>query len=136
MFSKKIEKFCQNYKVKSLSDLDFSEIRRHIDAYKEEKRNRPAEAKKKEAEDRQKANAAYMHCIFDGTVEKVANFNIEPPGIFRGRGEHPHAGKIKSRIVPEYVTINVGYDDPIPACPVAGHSWKRVVNNTDATWLC
>ena len=66
----------------------------------------------------------------------MANFNIEPPSIFRGRGEHPHAGKIKSRIVPEYVTINVGLDDPIPACTVKGHAWKKVVYNPEATWLC
>ena len=33
---------------------------------------------------------------------------MEIPGIFRGRGEHPHAGKLKGRIVPEFVMINVG----------------------------
>lgn len=66
----------------------------------------------------------------------MANYCIEPPGIFRGRGEHPHAGKIKSRIVPEYVALNVGYDNPIPACPIPGHAWKKVINNQEATWLC
>jgi DNA topoisomerase-1 len=74
--------------------------------------------------------------LINHEFEKVANFNIEPPGIFRGRGEHPHAGKLKSRIVPEYVTINIGMDDLIPACTIEGHSWKSVVNNNDATWLC
>ena len=54
---------------------------------------------------------------------------VEPPGIFRGRGEHPHAGRIKSRIVPEFVTLNVGMHAPIPACTIPGHSWKRVVCN-------
>lgn len=83
-----------------------------------------------------KANALYTFCLIDGVTEKVANYNIEPPGIFRGRGEHPHAGKIKSRIVPEYVSINVGLDDPIPPCPIAGHAWKKIQTNTDATWLC
>lgn len=38
--------------------------------------------------------------------------------------------------MPEYVTINLGFDDPIPSCPVAGHAWKKVTNNTEATWLC
>ena len=60
---------------------------------------------------------------------------VEPPGIFRGRGEHPHAGRIKSRIVPEFVTMNIGSDSPIPACPIAGHAWRKVVSNQDATWL-
>lgn len=60
---------------------------------------------------------------------------VEPPGIFRGRGEHPHAGILKSRIVPEFVSINCGNDDPIPPCPVKGHAWKSVVCNQDSTWL-
>jgi len=122
--------------VTALDQLDFSGIRTHLEAVKEEKRNRPNEVKKKEAEDRQKINGAYQNCIFDGTIEKVANYCIEPPGIFRGRGEHPHAGKLKSRIVPEYVSINIGIDDPIPPCPIPGHNWKKVVNNSEATWLC
>jgi DNA topoisomerase-1 len=74
--------------------------------------------------------------LIDSEIEKVANFMIEPPDIFRGRGEHPLAGRIKSRIQPEFVTINIGEDDPIPICPVAGHNWKRVISNNEATWLC
>ena len=81
-------------------------------------------------------NAAYTYCVIDGYPEKVSNYCIEPPGIFRGRGEHPHAGKIKSRVVPEYVSLNVGFDNPIPPCPIAGHAWKKVTSNTEATWLC
>lgn len=53
----------------------------------------------------------------------------EPPGIFRGRGEHPHAGKLKERIMPEFVSLNCGLNAPIPICPVPGHSWKSVIEN-------
>mmetsp|Transcript_29798 Transcript_29798/g.45437 ORF Transcript_29798/g.45437 Transcript_29798/m.45437 type:complete len:331 (+) Transcript_29798:226-1218(+) len=132
-FKSKIDK---KYNATALDLLDFSDIRTHIEAAKEEKKNRPTEVKKKEIEDRQKVNAAFQNCLFDGFIEKVANYNIEPPSIFRGRGEHPHAGKLKSRIVPEYVSINIGLDDPIPPCPIKGHAWKKVVNNPEATWLC
>ena len=38
--------------------------------------------------------------------------------------------------MPEYVAVNVGYDDAIPPCPVPGHAWKKVINNHDCTWLC
>lgn len=34
------------------------------------------------------------------------------------------------------VTLNIGEDDPIPVCPIPGHSWKRIISNSDATWLC
>ena len=60
---------------------------------------------------------------------------VEPPGIFRGRGDHPHAGKLKSRILPENVTINVGAHNMVPKCEVPGHAWKGVVCNQEATWL-
>uniref|UniRef100_A0A7S3CR17 DNA topoisomerase I n=1 Tax=Strombidium rassoulzadegani TaxID=1082188 RepID=A0A7S3CR17_9SPIT len=135
-FRKRLENSEHRARIHELSDLDFSHIRSHLEKVKEEKRNRPNELKKKEAEERAKVNGAFQFCLFDGSVEKVANYNIEPPGIFRGRGEHPHMGKIKSRVVPEYVTINTGHDDPIPPCPIAGHNWKRIVSNTECTWLC
>lgn len=45
------------------------------------------------------------------------------------------AGKLKSRIVPENVTINIGPEDPIPVCNIPGHSWKKVLSNPEATWL-
>ena len=60
---------------------------------------------------------------------------VEPPGIFRGRGEHPHAGRIKYRVVPEFVSLNIGDNNPIPICPIPGHSWKKIISNPDATWL-
>jgi DNA topoisomerase-1 len=37
--------------------------------------------------------------------------------------------------MPEFVTLNIGGDDPIPPCPITGHAWKRVISNPDATWL-
>lgn len=38
--------------------------------------------------------------------------------------------------MPEFVDINIGGENPIPVCPIAGHAWKRVINNPEATWLC
>ena len=29
-------------------------------------------------------------------MEKMGNFNMEPPGLFRGRGEHPRTGMVKN----------------------------------------
>jgi DNA topoisomerase-1 len=101
-----------------LEDLDFSDVKTHLEKLKEIKKNRPTEVKKKETEEQQKNGAAYQICYIDGKPEKVSNYCIEPPGLFRGRGEHPHIGRVKHRVVPEYVTINIGYDDPIPPCPI------------------
>lgn len=40
----------------------------------------------------------YTTCLLDGRKEKVGNFRIEPPGLFRGRGEHPRKGSLKVSI--------------------------------------
>ena len=37
----------------------------------------------------------------------IANFTIEPPGLFQGRGEHPKMGMLKQRVMPEQIIINV-----------------------------
>jgi hypothetical protein len=42
------------------------------------------------------------------TPPKVGNFRVEPPGLFRGRGEHPKMGKVKKRVYPRDITINIG----------------------------
>lgn len=44
----------------------------------------------------------------DGHRQRVGNFKIEPPGLFRGRGDHPKQGKFKKRTMPEDVIINIG----------------------------
>jgi hypothetical protein len=33
--------------------------------------------------------------LLDGRKEKIGNFRVEPPGLFRGRGEHPKKGFLK-----------------------------------------
>jgi DNA topoisomerase-1 len=37
----------------------------------------------------------YTTCLLDGRKEKVGNFRVEPPGLFRGRGDHPKKGALK-----------------------------------------
>lgn len=56
----------------------------------------------------------------------MGNFRVEPPSLFRGRGEHPKMGMIKKRIYPKDITINIGEGEPIPEHPYPGQSWKEV----------
>jgi DNA topoisomerase-1 len=74
------------------------------------------------------------YALVDGFREKLANFRVEPPGLFRGRGTHPKSGTLKQRVTPEDVTINIGPNTPIPKCP-EGHKWKGVMHNNKVTWL-
>ena len=57
---------------------------------------------------------------------------MEPPGLFRGRGEHPKMGQLKRRIYPRDITINIGKGEAVPEHPYPGQKWKEVMNVTDA----
>jgi len=127
--------FPESLGAKSLEDFDFRHIKEHIERTKELRAARTAEEKKIEKEAQLTTEANYRFALFNGNLERVGNSGMEAPGIFRGRGEHPHAGKLKSRIVPEFVTLNLGQNAPIPICHVPGHAWKSVIEKRDATWL-
>ena len=66
---------------------------------------------------------------------QVGNFRVEPPGLFRGRGEHPRMGMLKKRIYPKDITINIGKGEPIPEHPYPGQQWKEIRHDNTVTWL-
>ena len=135
-FLKELKKVLPNeYANAQLSDFDFTDIHEYLQSIREKNKNKTSEEKKLDKEKRQKIMDFYGWAIIDGSCEKLSNFIVEPPGIFRGRGEHPLTGKLKERTYPEDITINVGKDDPVPICTQPGHSWGEVVNNPEATWL-
>ncbi|KAI2613975.1 uncharacterized protein GGS25DRAFT_469870, partial [Hypoxylon fragiforme] len=120
--------------IKDFAKLDFKAIFEYYHAKNEAKKARPAAEKKAEKAERDKAEAPYMFCKWDGRKEKVGNFRVEPPGLFRGRGEHPKTGKVKKRVMPEQITINIGKDAIVPP-PPKGHKWKAIQHDNKATWL-
>lgn len=61
---------------------------------------------------------------------------MEPPGLFRGRGEHPLTGHLKKRCFSESVGINLSEDTCIPKVELPGHAWKSVQHDSGVTWLC
>ena len=113
---------------------DFTKMYNHFAKIREEKKQMTSEEKKRIKAEKDKAEEMYTWATIDGRREKVGNFRIEPPGLFRGRGEHPKMGKIKRRVMPEDITINIGKDARVPP-PPPGHSWKAVIHNDTATWL-
>lgn len=120
--------------IKDFKKLDFGPIFAYYLARKEEKKARPSAERKAETAAKALADTPYTTCIWDGRKEQVGNFRIEPPGLFRGRGEHPKTGKVKRRVVPEQITINIGKDATVPP-PPEGHKWKAIQHDNKATWL-
>ena len=120
--------------VKEFDKCDFKPIFNYYDAQREGKKALPAAEKKALKAAKDEAEAPFMYCIWDGRKQKVGNFRVEPPGLFRGRGEHPKTGKVKSRVQPEQITINIGKGATAPA-PPEGHRWREIKHDNEGTWL-
>ena len=120
--------------IKEFSKLDFQKIFDYYNGKSEAKKARSKEEKKAEKAERDKLEAPYTYCKWDGRKEKVGNFRVEPPGLFRGRGQHPKTGKVKKRVEPEQITINIGKGVKVPQ-PPEGHKWKAIQHDNKATWL-
>ncbi|KAJ8557256.1 hypothetical protein K7X08_002881 [Anisodus acutangulus] len=125
----------KNHVIQNLGDCDFTPIYEWHQREKEKKKQMSSEEKKALREEKLKQEEKYMWAIVDGVKEKVGNFRVEPPGLFRGRGEHPKMGKLKRRIRPNDITINIGKGAPIPECPIPGQRWKEVRHDDTVTWL-
>ncbi|CAH9103069.1 unnamed protein product [Cuscuta epithymum] len=124
-----------NHIIQSLEHCDFRPIYEWYQKEKEKRKQMSPEEKKALKEEKMKQEEKYTWAILDGKKEKVGNFRVEPPGLFRGRGEHPKMGKLKRRIYPSDITINIGKDAPIPESPIPGESWKEVKHDNTVTWL-
>lgn len=121
-------------KIKKFEKCDFKPIFEHFDAERARKKALPAAEKKALKAEKDAAEEKYMYCLWDGRKQKVGNFRVEPPSLFRGRGEHPKTGRVKKRVAPEQITINIGENAPVPE-PPAGHRWKEVKHDHEGTWL-
>ncbi len=120
--------------IKDFSKLDFKPIFNYYDAKNQEKKARSTAEKKADKAAKDLVEAPYTTCIWDGRKEQVGNFRVEPPGLFRGRGEHPKTGRVKKRVMPEQITINIGKEATVPT-PPEGHKWKAIQHDNKATWL-
>ena len=120
--------------IKEFAKCDFTPIYEHFTAEREKKKALSSAEKKALKAQKDEAEAPYMYCKWDGRKQKVGNFRVEPPSLFRGRGEHPKTGMVKKRVQPEQITINIGKDAPIPKAP-EGHRWKEVKHDQEGTWL-
>ncbi|KAH0656121.1 hypothetical protein KY290_032972 [Solanum tuberosum] len=125
----------KNHVIQKLEECDFTPIYEWHQSEKEKKKQMSSEEKKALREEKLKQEEKYMWAIVDGVKEKVGNFRVEPPGLFRGRGEHPKMGKLKRRIRPNDITINIGKGVPVPECPIPGQRWKEVRHDNTVTWL-
>uniref|UniRef100_A0A8C4UM44 DNA topoisomerase I n=1 Tax=Falco tinnunculus TaxID=100819 RepID=A0A8C4UM44_FALTI len=120
--------------ITNLSKCDFTHMSQYFKAQSEARKQMSKEEKQKIKEENERLLKEYGYCVMDNHKERIANFKIEPPGLFRGRGNHPKMGMLKRRIMPEDIIINCSKDSKIPP-PPPGHKWKEVRHDNKVTWL-
>ena len=131
----------QNYKSITIEDIDFSaaylladEEKKMKEQEKERYKALPKEQKKKITQakkaEREKLKAIYSKAVVDGIEVDIANWLVEPPGLFMGRGQHPMRGRWKPRVRAQDVTLNLGKNAPVPE-----GNWKSIVHDRSSTWL-
>ncbi|CCE83497.1 Piso0_004073 [Millerozyma farinosa CBS 7064] len=123
-----------NVNIIDFNKMDFSKMHAYFEMLKEQKKMMSRDEKKALKLEREKFEEPYKFCLLNGRREQVGNFKIEPPGLFRGRGAHPKTGKLKKRVYPEDVTLNLSKGVKIPD-PPAGHKWAEVRHDNTVTWL-
>ncbi len=119
--------------ITDLNKCDFSALNKHYQEKSEERKTISKEEKLKVREVNEALIKEYGTAIIDGHTQKIGNFRIEPPGLFRGRGDHPKMGMLKRRIMPEDVIINCS-KGKCPK-PPEGRKWKEVRHDNTVTWL-
>lgn len=126
-----------NHVIKDLNLCDFSDIYEYLLKRKEELKERRKDKDVRAAlkAENERLREIYGYALVDECRQKVANFKVEPPGLFRGRGDHPKTGMLKKRVMPEEIILNLGIGEKIPKCPIPGHNWKGIVHSKNVTWL-
>lgn len=126
--------FPQEFRDTKIEDIDFSEIYNAVDAEKAAKERLTTEEKKLLTAERKKMREAmkeiYGWAKVDGTKFEVANWMVEPPGLFMGRGEHPLRGKWKPRVRASDIILNLSEDAPVPE-----GEWKNIIHDHESMWL-
>ncbi|CAF2335958.1 unnamed protein product [Rotaria sp. Silwood2] len=120
--------------IKDIRKCDFTQVANYFKEQSEQRKAMSKEEKKKLKDENEKLRKEYGYCMWDKHRQPVGNYKIEPPGLFRGRGEHPKMGCVKKRIRPEDVIINIGREAQIPK-PPEGHRWKEVRHDNKVSWL-
>ena len=125
----------------TIKDIDFSmaykladEEREMKEQEKERYKTLPKGEKKSIAQakkaERERLKAIYGKAVVDGIEVDIANWLVEPPGLFMGRGQHPMRGRWKPRVRPQDVTLNLGENAPVPE-----GNWKAIIHDHSSTWL-
>lgn len=120
--------------VLSVEEVDFAPVMDVVLAEREAKARLTKEERKAQAAarkaQREKLREIYGHATVDGERVELANYTVEPSGIFMGRGKHPLRGRWKEGAKHEDITLNLSPDAPRPP-----GDWKEIIWKPDVLWV-
>jgi DNA topoisomerase-1 len=129
--------FCQALgldRVLDVEDVDFGPARRLVEAEREARESlgpveRTAQAAERKAV-REELKERFGHAVVNGERVELANYVVEPSGIFMGRGKHPLRGRWKEGARQQDITLNLSPDAARPA-----GAWAEIVWQPDSLWV-
>lgn len=128
----------KDHVIQDLERVDFQPVIDYIAKTKEEKKKnkKSKEEKEEEKEQKQAVKDLYGYAVVDGTLMPVGKYVIEPPGIFAGHAKSPIRGRIKGRLAPSDITLNIS-KEYVPKCQNNGEpcKWGNIVEDRTVTWL-
>lgn len=117
-----------------LAEVDFGPAIQVVQAERWARELLTAEERKALAAERKAQREAvreqYGHALVNGERVELANYLVEPSGIFMGRGEHPLRGRWKEGARHSDVTLNLSPDAPRPA-----GDWGEIVWQPESLWV-
>jgi len=118
----------------SVEEVDFAAAINVVLAEREAKARLTKEERKAQAAarkaQREKLRETYGHATVDGERVELANYTVEPSGIFMGRGKHPLRGRWKEGAKQRDITLNLSPDAPRPP-----GDWQEIIWEADALWV-
>ena len=118
----------------TLAEVDFSQPIAAVQAEKAAKARLTKEERKALAAQRkakrEALRAQFGFAIVNGQQAEIANYIVEPSGIFMGRGEHPLRGRWKEGARQSDVTLNLSPDAPRPP-----GDWAEIVWQPESLWV-
>jgi len=118
----------------SAGEVDFAPAVEVVQAEREAKARLTKEERKAQAAarkaQREKLQERYGYATVDGERVEIANYTVEPSGIFMGRGKHPLRGRWKEGAEQKDITLNLSPDAPRPP-----GDWKEIVWEPDVLWV-
>jgi DNA topoisomerase-1 len=129
--------FCRELGLSSrlpIGAVDFDPAIAVVLAEREARAKMTKEQRKALAAERKSVREAlrekHGYALVDGERVALANYVVEPSGIFMGRGRHPLRGRWKEGARHEDVTLNLSPDAPTP-----DDQWGEIVWQPESLWV-